>query len=74
MPDLWEVGGSLPQSRIKLCAAEIAKRTSDDRVRVISVLRRLRMTGPEIAEVLDLPLLTVSGILSPQSGGVLSDR
>jgi transposase InsO family protein len=31
---------------------------------VIAALRRLRMTGPEIAEALDRPLSTVSGILT----------
>ena len=31
---------------------------------VIAALRRLRFTGPEIAELLDRPLSTVSGILT----------
>jgi integrase-like protein len=31
---------------------------------VIAALRRLRFTGPEIAEVLDRPLSTISGILT----------
>ena len=33
------------------------------RVQAIAALRRLRFTGPEIAEVLEMPLSTVSGIL-----------
>jgi transposase InsO family protein len=42
----------------------VANRTAQRRVAVIAALRRLRMTGPEIAEVLDMPLSTVSGILT----------
>ena len=36
-----------------------------DRIQVICALRRLRMTGSEIAEVLRMPETTVSGILDP---------
>jgi hypothetical protein len=39
----------------------IPHRTSDQRVEAIAALRRLRFTGPEIAEVLDMSLSTVSG-------------
>jgi len=39
------------------------RRTPDDRVQAIAALRRLRFTGPEIAELLDRPVSTVSGIL-----------
>ena len=39
-------------------------RVSDQRVGVIAALRRLRMTGAEIAECMAMPLSTVSGILS----------
>ena len=48
------------------CSApdRIAHRTGEQRVEAIAALRRLRFTGPEIAEVLEMPLLTVSGILS----------
>ena len=42
----------------------IPHRTSQQRVEAIAVLRRLRFTGPEIAEVLGMSLSTVSGILS----------
>jgi transposase InsO family protein len=42
----------------------VANRTAERRIVVIAALRRLRMTGPEIAEVLDMPLSTVSGILT----------
>jgi transposase len=44
--------------------AVVANRTEDRRVEVIAALRRLRMTGAEIAETLDMALWTVSGILT----------
>jgi transposase InsO family protein len=42
----------------------VPHRTSPQRVAAIAALRRVRFTGPEIAEVLDMPLSTVSGILA----------
>jgi transposase InsO family protein len=42
----------------------VANRTDERRIQVIAGLRRLRFTGPEIADVLEMPLSTVSGILS----------
>jgi transposase InsO family protein len=42
----------------------VANRTEERRVEVIAALRRLRMTGAEIAETLDMALSTVSGILT----------
>ncbi len=44
--------------------ATVANRTDERRVEAIAALRRLRFTGPEIAELLDMALSTVSGILS----------
>jgi transposase InsO family protein len=41
----------------------IPHRTSEERTQAIAALRKLRFTGPEIAEVLDMALSTVSGIL-----------
>jgi transposase len=41
----------------------IPHRTSEERVQAIVALRRLRFTGPEIAETLGMALSTVSGIL-----------
>jgi transposase InsO family protein len=41
----------------------VANRTEEQTVQVIAALRRLRFSGPEIAELLDRPLSTVSGIL-----------
>jgi transposase InsO family protein len=42
----------------------IPHRTSEQRVQAIAALRRLRFTGPEIAELLGMALSTVSGILT----------
>jgi transposase InsO family protein len=42
----------------------VANRTEERRVEVIAALRRLRLTGAEIAECLDMALSTVSGILT----------
>jgi transposase InsO family protein len=42
----------------------IANRTPEDRVQAIAALRRLRFSGPEIAELLSMALSTVSGILT----------
>jgi transposase InsO family protein len=42
----------------------IPHRTSEERVQAIAALRRLRFTGPEVAEVLGMALSTVSGILT----------
>jgi transposase InsO family protein/transposase len=41
----------------------VANRTEERRIEAIAALRRLRFTGPEIAELLEMPLSTVSGIL-----------
>jgi hypothetical protein len=45
----------------------VANRTSEQTIQVIAALRRVRATGPQIAEVLDRPLSTVRGS-SPGSG------
>ena len=42
----------------------VANRTDEQRVQAIAALRRLRMTGAEIAEVLDMALSTVSATLT----------
>jgi transposase InsO family protein len=42
----------------------VSNRTEEHTILAIAALRRLRFTGPEIAEVLDRPLSTVSGILT----------
>jgi transposase InsO family protein len=45
-------------------AHRVHNRTGEDRVGTIAALRRLRFTGAEIAEVLNMPVTTVSGILT----------
>ena len=52
--------------------ASIPHRTSEQRVEVIAALRRVRMTGPEIAEVLGMACSTVSGVLKRIGLGKLS--
>jgi transposase InsO family protein len=42
----------------------VHNRTPEERIQVIAALRRLRMTGAEIAEVLGMAHTTVSGILT----------
>jgi transposase InsO family protein len=42
----------------------VANRTPEQRIEAIAALRRLRFTGPEIAELFEMPLSTVSGILT----------
>src|SRR6059036_1271975 len=42
----------------------IPHRTNEERVQAIAALRRLRFTGPEIAELLEMAVSTVSGILT----------
>ena len=42
----------------------MANRTDERAVEAIAALRRLRLTGAEIAELLGRPLSTVSGILT----------
>src|SRR5436189_4869361 len=48
--------------------AVVANRTDERRVEAIAALRRLRFTGPEIAELLGMALSTVSGILAIARG------
>jgi transposase InsO family protein len=47
-------------------------RTNERRTQLIACLRRLRMTGPEIAEVLAMPTSTVSAVLERIGLGKLS--
>ena len=64
-----QVGGSLSsRGRAGLfdrssAPQRIPHRTSEERVQAIAALRRLRFTGPEIAETLEMSLSTVSGVL-----------
>jgi transposase InsO family protein len=52
--------GLLDRSSAPRC---IPHRTSEERVQAIAALRRLRFTGPEIADTLGMALSTVSGVL-----------
>jgi transposase InsO family protein len=52
-------------------ANQVHNRTPEDRVQVICALRHLRMTGAEIAEILQMPETTVSGILTRSGLGRL---
>jgi transposase InsO family protein len=49
----------------------VANRTDERRLEAIAALRRLRFTGPEIAEVLGMALSTVSGVLTRTGMGKL---
>ena len=49
----------------------VANRTAPERVAVIVALRRLRMTAAEIAETLQMPLSTVSAVLTRNGIGRL---
>jgi transposase InsO family protein len=51
--------------------SRIPHRTPAQRIEAIAALRRLRFTGPEIAETLDMALSTVSGILTRSGMGRL---
>jgi transposase InsO family protein len=50
----------------------VANRTADERIELVAGLRRLRMTATEIAELLAMPVSTVSGILTRIGLGRLS--
>lgn len=52
-------------------AHRIPARTPPDRVRAICALRRVRLSGPQIAEVLVMPRSTVSAVLKRQGMGRL---
>jgi transposase InsO family protein len=49
----------------------VPSRTPEERRQVIAALRRLRFTGPEISELLDMALSTVSGLLKEMGMGKL---
>ncbi len=51
--------------------SRIPHRTPAQRIEAIAALRRLRFTGPEIAETLNMALSTVSGILTKTGMGKL---
>src|SRR5919201_6962174 len=49
----------------------VANRTPEQRIRLIVAMRRLRFSGPEIAELLGMAASTVSGILTRRGLGRL---
>jgi transposase InsO family protein len=68
----YRAGGELGLLDRSSAPALVANRTPQERVRAIVCLRRLRFTGPEIAELLGMALSTVSGILTRIGMGRLS--
>ena len=60
----YRVDGELGLLDRSSAPLSIPHRTSEERVAAIAALRRLRFTGPEIAEILGMALSTVSGILT----------
>jgi transposase InsO family protein/transposase len=60
----WRAEGQLGLIDRSSAPKTVANRTDEARIACIAALRRLRMTGPEIAETLGMALSTVSGILS----------
>ena len=48
-----------------------ARQTCPQRVEAIRALRKLRFTGPELAQLLEMPVSTVSGILKREGMGKL---
>jgi transposase InsO family protein len=60
----WRAEGELGLVDRSSAPKTVANKTDETRVACIAALRRLRMTGPEIAETLQMALSTVSGILT----------
>jgi transposase InsO family protein len=62
--DRYRAEGELGLLDRSSAPAHVANRTPDERIQAIAALRRLRFTGPEIAELFGMALSTVSGILT----------
>ena len=67
----WRAEGELGLLDRSSAPKLVANRTDEARIACIAALRRLRMTGPEIAETLAMALSTVSGILTSINMGKL---
>ena len=67
----WRAEGELGLVDRSSAPKLVANKTDETRVACIAALRRLRMTGPEIADVLGMALSTVSGILKSIDMGKL---
>jgi transposase InsO family protein len=68
----WRSEGEAGLSDRSSAPHTVANRTAEARVEVIAALRRLRMTGPEIAECLQMASSTVSAVLDRIGLGKLS--
>ena len=68
----WRAEGETGLLDRSSAPGRIPHRTSALRVAAIEALRRLRMTGAEIAELLEMPLSTVSAVLRRVGLGKLS--
>ena len=68
----YQTAGELGLFDRSSAPSSIPHRTSEQRTEAIAALRRVRMTGPEIAEVLGMACSTVSGILKRIGLGKLS--
>jgi transposase InsO family protein len=68
----WRLRGQAGLLDRSSAPRSIPRRTDERRLAVIAALRRLRLTAAEIAEVLAMPLSTVSGILTRSGLGKLS--
>src|SRR5262245_26149322 len=60
----WRAEGELGVVDRSSAPHTVANRTDERTIAVIAALRRVRFSGPEIAELLDRPVSTVSGILA----------
>ena len=60
----YRAGGSAALPDRSSAPVTVANRTDVRRIEMIAALRRLRMTGAEIAECLGIAVWTVSGILT----------
>jgi transposase len=67
----WRAEGELGLFDRSSAPKSVANKTDETRIACIAALRRLRMTGPEISEVLGMALSTVSGILKSIDMGKL---
>jgi transposase InsO family protein len=67
----WRAEGAAGLVDRSSAPRRVANRTDHRTVQLIAALRRLRFTGPEIAEVLGRPLSTVSAILAREGMGRL---
>jgi transposase InsO family protein len=67
----WRAEGELGLVDRSSAPKVVSNKTDEARIACIAALRRLRMTGPEISETLQMALSTVSGILKSIDMGKL---